>query len=133
MARTGSYEEASGPHKTRCRGVSRGFAYQVSCPAETKGMMGTPPGSLRATFFSFFRAGGKDQANSDAEAELQIRVHHSDAHLLQANRRGLGPNQTGNIRCVRGMQGTDLESPIRSRALDALVPRVQRAPEYLSA
>ncbi len=25
-----------------------------------------------------------DQANSDAEAELQVRVHHSDARLLQA-------------------------------------------------
>jgi DnaK suppressor protein len=25
-----------------------------------------------------------DQANSDAEAELQIRVHHSDARLLRA-------------------------------------------------
>jgi len=25
-----------------------------------------------------------DQANSDAEAELQVRVHQSDAHLLRA-------------------------------------------------
>ena len=47
-------------------------------------------------------AGGRqgdiiDQANSDAEAELQIRVHQSDAHLLRAIEEALARIRQGTF------------------------------------
>jgi DnaK suppressor protein len=38
-----------------------------------------------------------DQANSDAEAELQIRVHRSDAHLLRAIEEALARIRRGTF------------------------------------
>jgi len=38
-----------------------------------------------------------DQANSDAEAELQVRVHQSDAHLLRAIEEGLARIRQGTF------------------------------------
>ncbi len=38
-----------------------------------------------------------DQANSDAEAELQIGVHHSDAHLLRAIEEALARIRRGTF------------------------------------
>ena len=38
-----------------------------------------------------------DQANSDAEAELQIRVHQSDAHLLRAIEEALARIRQGTF------------------------------------
>src|SRR5882724_5157647 len=47
-----------------------------------------------------------DQANADAEAELQIRLHQTDAPLLRltSNRAGTRSDQAGYIRRVPGMQ-----------------------------
>ena len=38
-----------------------------------------------------------DQANSDAEAELQVRVHQSDAHLLRAIEEALARIRRGTF------------------------------------
>jgi len=38
-----------------------------------------------------------DQANSDAEAELQVRVHQSDAHLLRAIEEALARIRQGTF------------------------------------
>jgi hypothetical protein len=49
-----------------------------------------------------------DQANADAEAELQIRLHQSDAPLLTSNRAGTRSDQAGYIRSVTDMQAVCL-------------------------
>jgi DnaK suppressor protein len=56
-----------------------------------------------------------DQANSDAEAELQIRVHQSDARLLRAIEEAL-------VRIRRGAYGVceGCEQPISKARLEAV-------------
>lgn len=56
-----------------------------------------------------------DQANSDAEAELQIRVHHSDARLLRAIEEAL-------VRIRRNAYGVCevCEQPISKARLEAV-------------
>jgi hypothetical protein len=50
-----------------------------------------------------------DQANADAEAELQNRLHKSDGRLFRAIRRGTGSNK-GHMECVwpTGSQSLEL-------------------------
>ncbi len=56
-----------------------------------------------------------DQATADAEAELQVRVHHSDARLLRAIEEALG-------RIRRGTFGVCevCEQPISKARLEAV-------------
>ena len=56
-----------------------------------------------------------DQANADAEAELQIRVHQSDARLLRAIEDALGRIRHGNYGVC-----TACEQPISKARLEAV-------------
>ena len=66
-----------------------------------------------------------DQANADAEAELQIRLHQTDTRLLRAIEEALARIRQGTFGvcqvCKQPVSKARLEA-----ALDAALPRMQR-------
>jgi hypothetical protein len=69
-----------------------------------------------------------DQANADADADLHIRLHQSDAHLLRAIEDALARiDSTGPVWRVRDVRFPHLQGATGACAVDAPVSRLQGA------